>query len=626
MSIHFILTGGEFTYQDYISVLTAQKTQKGEIILWHTGIINDTTLLNKLDIKTKAILVPEFYALRDKDYYFVRAHTKDYLTYKILYEQGGVCLDLDTICLKDMTELLGDKEFLTYSDWRDPENWQWAFNSAIAAGKKGSKLLGRMQDRANELLEQDDIRWGETGPKMVSDFVRTDKDKMAIYKIDTLGGFGGPEFPMIYSDDTPVPDVYVIHCFAKASGKYWEDVNEKFMEGNSMLARAVRQVLHPRLFVEIGSNCFETLLPLSKQGWKGIMVEPVQEYFDKLEHDENITYFNCAIGERNEVKDFWYVSEEDINKYNLPSWTMGIGSFNENHAKELGRLNGIDIPTRKIKVRVRTLKEVMTEAGVGYIDFLKIDTEGYDYKILEGIDFSMVDTLQFEHKYMTEEEIEAIKERLEGYIFRIEGDNTICEKKNTKHEEYERNWWGDCASTFYEEQKQLKYAELMGLKFEWDNAGPRIDLQGKSVLDIGGGPVSLLLKTKGRGTCVVVDPCDYPDWIKRRYLELDIQYDRRGGEDLPYDKNNYFDEVWIYNVLQHVDDPEKVIQNARKISKIVRIFEWLDIPPVLGHPHELKEETMNKWLGGVGKVTLLNEGDLHGKAYSGVFLGENYGN
>ncbi len=34
--------------------------------------------------------------------YFVKVPTKDYFTYKILYENGGVCLDLDTISVGDM--------------------------------------------------------------------------------------------------------------------------------------------------------------------------------------------------------------------------------------------------------------------------------------------------------------------------------------------------------------------------------------------------------------------------------------------------------------------------------------------------------------------------------------------
>ena len=200
--------------------------------------------------------------------------------------------------------------------------------------------------------------------------------------------------------------------------------------------------------------------------------------------------------------------------------------------------------------------------------------------------------------------------------------------KQNKHQDFEKIWWGDCASTYYEETKQFVYARLMQLEFQPDNAGPRIDLQGKSVLDIGGGPVSMLLKTKSRGDyCKVIDPCTYPDWVKYRYAGLFIDYETVGGEDINIDdelEKCIFDEVWIYNVLQHTIDPEKIIQNARRVSKIIRIFEWVDTGTSLGHPHELKEETLNKWLGGIGHVQQLNESGCVGKSYSGVFLGSHY--
>ncbi|MFH1554929.1 MAG: hypothetical protein ABII76_08730, partial [Pseudomonadota bacterium] len=72
----------------------------------------------------------------------------------------------------------------------------------------------------------------------------------------------------------------------------------------------------------------------------------------------------------------------------------------------------------------------------------------------------------------------------------------------------EEEWWGDCINTADEEAKQAKFAELMGIT-PVEGEGwfvPPYDLGGKSVLDVGGGPVSLLLKCRNRGRCVVLDP------------------------------------------------------------------------------------------------------------------------
>jgi 2-polyprenyl-3-methyl-5-hydroxy-6-metoxy-1,4-benzoquinol methylase len=183
--------------------------------------------------------------------------------------------------------------------------------------------------------------------------------------------------------------------------------------------------------------------------------------------------------------------------------------------------------------------------------------------------------------------------------------------------EWERQWWGTCQNTLGEEIKQLVYAKKIGLKLFHDTKTPYNFTVVGNILDIGGGPVSMLLKcphAKG----VVVDPCEYPYWIEERYKCAGIKYEKKRGEDV--DEVGVYDEVWIYNVLQHVDDPEKIVKNAKKAGKLIRIFEWIGIQPCEGHPHMLTEEGLNKWLGGYGKVEALNEQGCRGEAYYGVFI------
>lgn len=199
-----------------------------------------------------------------------------------------------------------------------------------------------------------------------------------------------------------------------------------------------------------------------------------------------------------------------------------------------------------------------------------------------------------------------------------------------KEQHFEADWWGNCINTFWEETKQIVYAKRMGLKADMVlGKYPVYDLKGISVLDIGGGPVSMLLKCVNVKNGVVIDPCNYPKWIDERYKEANIKYERIKGESIAtLDEKGLdiiFDEVWIYNVLQHVDNPELIIENAKKVSKIIRIFEWIDNGVSPGHPHDLKANFLNIWLGGIGKIEQLNESGCHGKAYYGVFKGNKYG-
>jgi hypothetical protein len=200
-----------------------------------------------------------------------------------------------------------------------------------------------------------------------------------------------------------------------------------------------------------------------------------------------------------------------------------------------------------------------------------------------------------------------------------------------EHQEFERDWWGDCLNTAGEESKQLSYASRMRLEFvPYLDKCWSIDAQGKQIIDIGGGPVSLLLKTHNRGSnCMVVDPCEYPEWVRDRYHVGGIRDFQVPGEELQrvIGGEETYDEVWIYNCLQHTEDPKKIIENARKAAPVLRIFEWVNTGTSLGHPHDLKPELLNEWIGGYGTTEYINE--THngrdfavGECYYGVFLTE----
>jgi hypothetical protein len=174
---------------------------------------------------------------------------------------------------------------------------------------------------------------------------------------------------------------------------------------------------------------------------------------------------------------------------------------------------------------------------------------------------------------------------------------------------FESNYWGDCCNTFDEDQKHYVYARYMGLT----RSGYSFCVNNKSIIDIGGGPTSMLLKTINLGKrALVVDPLEYPMWVYDRYSEKGIDSLICRGEDI-FEEG--YDEAWIYNCLQHTDDPELIIKNALNAAKTLRIFEWVDIPPHDGHPIELTKEKLDKWTGGLGQVITLAESGCFGKAY-----------
>jgi len=185
-------------------------------------------------------------------------------------------------------------------------------------------------------------------------------------------------------------------------------------------------------------------------------------------------------------------------------------------------------------------------------------------------------------------------------------------------QEWEEDWWGNCQNTYGEEEKQLLYANRMGLKLFHNGKSPyNIDLGGKDVLDIGGGPASLLLKCVNFSTAMVIDPLRMPPWVLARYTTANILFGGLPGEEI---QEGGWDEVWIYNVLQHSQNPATIIRQAQAAADVIRIFEWIDTEINIGHPHSLTEEKLNEWLGGEGKVEILNgQANCYGKCFHGIF-------
>lgn len=180
-------------------------------------------------------------------------------------------------------------------------------------------------------------------------------------------------------------------------------------------------------------------------------------------------------------------------------------------------------------------------------------------------------------------------------------------------EEYalEKSYWGDCCNTFDEDQKHYVYGKYMGLTQEHYS----FNVSGARIIDIGGGPSSMLLKTRNLKEGLVVDPISYPEWTRARYALKNISVDVACGEDI---NHTGWDQVWVYNCLQHTIDPQKIIHNAKKSAKVLRLFEWVDVPAHDGHPHELTRNALDRWIGSHGKTIRLSERGCYGTAYYNV--------
>lgn len=144
--------------------------------------------------------------------------------------------------------------------------------------------------------------------------------------------------------------------------------------------------LKSNFFIEIGTSNFNTLSCLAEQGWSGIFIEPDNWYLSKLKRFENCIYENSAILDFNGTTKFLNYDAEwlEKNKTDKNIWRSGTGNTNLN----VNNMNvNTDWPTVSFDVNVKTLNKIIEEYKVEQIDFLKIDIEGREPKILYAYDF-----------------------------------------------------------------------------------------------------------------------------------------------------------------------------------------------------------------------------------------------
>lgn len=161
-------------------------------------------------------------------------------------------------------------------------------------------------------------------------------------------------------------------------------------------------------FVQIGANdgrIYDPIYPyVTRYNWRGILVEPVEYYFNKLkknyEKNTRLIFENMAISTKDEIRDLYRIKEGI--EY-LPKWCGGLGTFNLDvlltHKWAIPNLEDYIVTT---KVNCISFESLLAKHEVARIDLLLIDTEGYDYEIIKQIDFTKIRPriIAYEHKHL----------------------------------------------------------------------------------------------------------------------------------------------------------------------------------------------------------------------------------
>ena len=145
-----------------------------------------------------------------------------------------------------------------------------------------------------------------------------------------------------------------------------------------MLYRALREVKEG-FYIDVGAQdpvIDSVTKAFYERGWRGINIEPNEEYFRKLQddrpHDINLL---TAVGREPGPISFYEVVHTGL------STTSAV--YARGHAEA-----GYEVHLRNVPCT--TLDTICTDCGVETVHFLKIDVEGSERAVLEGFSFETV--------------------------------------------------------------------------------------------------------------------------------------------------------------------------------------------------------------------------------------------
>jgi FkbM family methyltransferase len=146
-----------------------------------------------------------------------------------------------------------------------------------------------------------------------------------------------------------------------------------------MLWRALKHI-DQGFYIDVGANdpdIDSVTKAFYERGWRGINVEPVPQWFERLEkarpRDLNL---QLALG----------AEPGEITLYEIPDTGLSTAEkkFAERHEAERG------YQSRKLSVKMNTLSRVCVTFHLAPIHFLKIDVEGAEKAVLQGTDFGKI--------------------------------------------------------------------------------------------------------------------------------------------------------------------------------------------------------------------------------------------
>lgn len=171
-------------------------------------------------------------------------------------------------------------------------------------------------------------------------------------------------------------------------------------------------------FIQVGAfdgvECDPLRKYLIKYHWKGILLEPQPQPFQKLKQlydkQSEIHTVQAAIGQEPGRITLYTLEGED-----LPNWSKGMASFNkENILKHRDLIPDLDQYIKPIEIETIPFEQILDRYEIKTLDLLQVDTEGFDGEIIKLFPMKKIKPtiIHFEYKHLNKKDLEHILDYL----------------------------------------------------------------------------------------------------------------------------------------------------------------------------------------------------------------------
>lgn len=141
-------------------------------------------------------------------------------------------------------------------------------------------------------------------------------------------------------------------------------------------------------FIDIGANdgiSYSNTYLLEKMGWNGIAVEPMPLIYEKLVMNRQCITVNGCVAPKSGKERFRAI-------IGYPQMLSGlVDEYDWRHIERIEReLDSHGGEYKDIEVNCYNFNELLESNGIFQVDYLSIDVEGVEYKILDSIDFDRI--------------------------------------------------------------------------------------------------------------------------------------------------------------------------------------------------------------------------------------------